>query len=430
MQMKQKKNFRQIFSVFLACMMIIGVALVNDHIFVEGEGKPQAEQQVQEGEPQQEKEQEQEQGDPGKPGEQKPEQGEIQEGKPQQEKEQEQQKPGQGEPGEPVEVKQRGGQKLQVKITDFNVTNADGTVPEDSFIANQIFRLKYNWEASDNGNPLKEGDYFELELPDKFKFPLEVQYSKFEVHAANGDVVANAVITPKEPGGGKIRVTFTNYVNGKSSISGDMHLTARWNQTEYLITGPVDHDIVVGSITKTIKLRPYKKPNYETEVIYKTAGGTLTGEGWVRWRIRVNAKEGNLTNVLIKDNLWAKAPGNPDGIEYVPNQFILYELSWNAGKNEFDEINPQNVSDKVTISPDKRSFTYNMGNMNEKGYMLHYRTNYKQGLLLKNRVELTSDETKNLKSYGEFLDAQAGGGALPEDALKGRIKIIKEELKL
>ena len=46
MQMKQKKNFRQIFSVFLACMMIIGVALVNDHIFVEGEGKPQAEQQV------------------------------------------------------------------------------------------------------------------------------------------------------------------------------------------------------------------------------------------------------------------------------------------------------------------------------------------------------------------------------------------------
>lgn len=56
---------------------------------------------------------------------------------------------------------------------------------------------------------------------------------------------------------------------------------------------------------------------------------------------------------------------------------------------------------------------------------MHYRTNYKQGLLLKNRGELTSDETQNLKSYGEFLDAQAGGGALPEDALKGRIKITK-----
>lgn len=424
--MKQKKNLRQIFSVFLTCMMIIGVALANDHIFVEGEGKPQAEQQVQEGEPQQEKEQEQ----------QKPQQGEIQEGKPQQEPEQGQepgqQEQGQGDsgksgelPGKPEEVKQRGGQELQVKITDFNVTNADGKEPADGFIANQIFRLNYKWEVSNSGNALKEGDYFELELPDKFKFPLEVQYSKFEVHAANGDVVANAVITPKEPGGGKIKVTFTNYVNGKSSISGDMHLTARWNQTTYSITGPVDHDIVVGSITKTIKIRPYKKPNYETEVIYKTAGGTLTGEGWVRWRIRVNAKQGNLTNVVIKDNLWAEAPGNPKDIEYVSDQFILYELSWNAGKNEFDEINGKNVSKQINISQDKRSFTYNMGNMNGKGYILHYRTTYKQGLLLKNRVELKSDKENPEPAYGEFLDAQAGGGALPEDALKGRIKIIK-----
>lgn len=93
--MKQKKNLRQIFSVFLTCMMIIGVALVNDHIFVEGEGKPQAEQ-VQEGEPQQEQEQEQEQeqGDPEKPGEL---------------------------PGKPEEVNQRGGQEL----TDITISELE-----------------------------------------------------------------------------------------------------------------------------------------------------------------------------------------------------------------------------------------------------------------------------------------------------------------
>ena len=130
--MKQKKNLRQIFSVFLTCMMIIGVALVNDHIFVEGEGKPQAEQ-VQEGEPQQEQEQEQEQeqGDPEKPGEQKPGQGEIQEGKPQQEPEQGQelgQGQGQGDsgkpgelPGKPEEVNQRGGQEL----TDITISELE-----------------------------------------------------------------------------------------------------------------------------------------------------------------------------------------------------------------------------------------------------------------------------------------------------------------
>ena len=411
--MKQKKNLRQIFSVFLTCMMILGVALANDHIFVEGEGKPQAEQQVQEGEPQQ---------------------GEIQEGKPQQEPEQGQepgqQEQGQGDSGKPEEVKQRGGQeKVDVDITEFTVTNADVTVPPDGFIANQIFRLNFKWNASKNGNLLNDGDYFEIELPDKFKFPTGEEnqnYYNFKIYADNGtDELANAVITPQEPGGGKIRVTFTNYVNDKLNILGEMHLTARWNQTRYPITGPVEHDIEVGTITKTIKIKPYKKPNYETEVIYKTAGGTLTGEGWVRWRIRVNAKQGNLTNVVIKDNLWAEAPGNPKDIEYVPNQFILYELSWNAGKNEFDEIKIGNVSNQINISLDKRSFTYNMGNMNGKGYILHYRTTYKQGLLLKNRVELKSDEENPKPEYGEFLDAQAGGGALPEDALKGRIKITK-----
>lgn len=261
--MKQKKNLRQIFSVFLTCMMIIGVALANDHIFVEGEGKPQAEQQVQEGEPEQG--QEQEQGDPGKPGEQEQ---------------------GQGDSGKPEEVKQRGGQeKVDVDITEFTVTNADVTVPPDGFIANQIFRLNFKWNASKNGNLLNEGDYFEIELPDKFKFPTGEEnqnYYNFKIYADNGtDELANAVITPQEPGGGKIRVTFTNYVNGKLNILGEMHLTARWNQTTYPITGPVEHDIEVGTITKTIKIKPYKKPNYETEVIYKTAGGTLTGEGWV-----------------------------------------------------------------------------------------------------------------------------------------------------
>ena len=147
--MKQKKNLRQIFSVFLTCMMIIGVALANDHIFVEGEGKPQAEQQVQEGEPEQG--QEQEQGDPGKPGEQEQ---------------------GQGDSGKPEEVKQRGGQeKVDVDITEFTVTNADVTVPPDGFIANQIFRLNFKWNASKNGNLLTEGDYFDIEVSHRGREP-------------------------------------------------------------------------------------------------------------------------------------------------------------------------------------------------------------------------------------------------------------------
>lgn len=406
--MKQKKNLRQIFSVFLTCMMIIGVALVNDHIFVEGEGKPQAEQQVQEGEPQQEPEQGQE------PGQQ--EQGQGDSGKP-------------GElPGKPEEVKLREEpKKVEVDITEFTVTNANGSVEPDGYIANQIFRLNCKWEVLDKAKILNEGDYFELDLPDKFNFPTEEKYLKFDLFSKDETtVVAKAVITRQASGGGTIKVTFTNYVNGKQIKDGKMNLTARWNQTTYPITGPTEQTIKFGSATATINIKPYTPPKYENEVLYKTAGGTLTKEGWVRWRIRVNTND-TLKIAVVTDTLRVEAPGNLDGIEYVDNQFILYELSWNASKEEFDEINPQNVSKQITISPDKRSFTYNFGNLNGKRYILHYRTNYKPGLSLENTAELkgksNGDDIVSVRTYGLFLDSQSGGGV--NDDLKSKIKIVK-----
>ena len=162
--MKQKKNLRQIFSVFLTCMMILGVALVNDHIFVEGEGKPQEEQQVQEGEPQQEKEQEQ-------------------------------QKPGEL-PGKPEEVKLREEpKKVEVDITEFTVTNANGSVEPDGYIANQIFRLNCKWEVLDKAKILNEGDYFQLDLPTEFNFPEEEQYLKFDLLLENETTVVAKAVT-------------------------------------------------------------------------------------------------------------------------------------------------------------------------------------------------------------------------------------------
>ena len=165
------------------------------------------------------------------------------------------------------------GNGVTGNVKKFTVRNADGSVEEGGYIANQIFRLNYEWEASNNGHPLHEGDYFEMDLPDKFKFPTESNYCKFDLYAANGtDVVAKVVITPNNSGGGKMKVTFTSFVNGKHIISGELHLTARWNQDVYPITAPTEHDIVVGSITETVKIRPYIPPNYATEVIYKTSG--------------------------------------------------------------------------------------------------------------------------------------------------------------
>lgn len=422
--MKQKKNLRQIFSVFLTCMMILGVALVNDHIFVEGEGKPQAEQQVQEGEPQQEKEQQkpEEQGQ-----EQEPGQGEIQEGKPQQEPEQGQGDSGKpGElPGKPEEVKLRGGQELQFNITDFTVTNADGSVESDGYFANQIFRLKYKWEVSNNGTVLKEGDYFELNLPEEFYFNLGENYLNFDVKVKGSeDTLANAKITPKEPGGGKIRVTFTSKVNGYSQ-DGELELKAKWNETDYGVTDEKPYKIQSYGKSCTIILKPYKN-KYRS--IYKTAGQTLTKDGLVRWRMIVNGEQKNLTNVVITDTLEVADSGDPEGIKYDADKFVLYELVWDKSKKDFVEKNKLNLLNhdgrKIVLSNDDRTFTYNMGNLSGKAYILHYRSTYKQGLTLKNKVTLTANEftPENPQvSYGRF----EGNGNNGQGGSTREIKIIK-----
>ena len=114
-------------------------------------------------------------------------------------------------------------------------------------------------------------------------------------------------------------------------------------------------------------------------------------------------------------------PGSSDGIEYVDDQFILCELVWENG--ELVEKNPQNISDNINLSADKRSFTYSFGNLDEKSYILHYRSTYKQGLLLQNKVELKSDGEGNKVSYGQFVDAQSGGGIHGD--LNSKIKIVK-----
>ena len=74
-----------------------------------------------------------------------------------------------------------------------------------------------------------------MELPDKFKYPEGSAYCDFNLHAGNGEVSAKVKVEPKVAGGGKLRVTFTDYVNNKHNFKGSLNLLANWNITTYPI---------------------------------------------------------------------------------------------------------------------------------------------------------------------------------------------------
>ncbi|MDY3014715.1 MAG: Cna B-type domain-containing protein [Evtepia sp.] len=318
-----------------------------------------------------------------------------------------------------------GLEQVETKITNFTITKSTGEVPPDGFKVNDFLKLSISWDASYYQNELKEGDYFNITLPDEFRFPTNDSACNFDILAPNGtDVVAKAVVTPGTPGGGNIKVTFTKYVEDRYDIKGSMYLNANFNTT--IINAPGNHEIAIaiGSYPFTIivPIAPSTPQNpLNNEILNKWVGQTLSNEGYVRWTIRINHRKGILNNVVITDQLTSES-GDMTGIEYVAGNFKLEEVEMDEYGNVRKVLSTTDISDKVVLSPDKTSFTYNMGNIENRHFILRYNSTYREGLKLKNTAKLEADgESVEKKSSFSI----AGSGGQGQGDLTSKIKIIK-----
>ena len=311
--------------------------------------------------------------------------------------------------------------KVDVHITNLSVTNTQGVVPPDGFKVGTLFKLNASFDASKFGDTLNAGDFFEMQLPKQFKFPTNASSCNFNLFTKDGQVLAKAVVSPNSSGGGKIRVTFTNYVKGKHNIKGNFNLTANWNTVSYPVNQPGEYDIVIGSFIKRIKIEPNQPSPPSSTILSKYSGQTLTQDGHVRWHIIVNTKLQDLKGVVVKDQLSAEPPDNTGDITYVEDSFILYELVFNG--SYWARKNPKNVSDKVTLSSDKKSFSYNLGDTNGKAYLLFYKSTYRDGLKLTNKAELTSASTSRIVT-SHFVHSSSGGNG-QADPMKTEVEVLK-----
>ena len=318
-----------------------------------------------------------------------------------------------------------GLERVETKITDFTITKSTGEVPPDGFKVNDFLKLSISWDASFYQNELKEGDYFNITLPDEFRFPTNDSACNFDIIAPNGtDVVAKAVVTPGTLGGGNIKVTFTKYVEDRYDIKGSMYLNANFNTT--IINTPGNHEIVIaiGSYPFTIivPIAPSTSQNpLNNEILNKWVGQTLTNEGYVRWTIRINHRKGILNNVVITDQLTSES-GDMTGIEYVADKFKLEEVEMDEYGNVGKVLSTTDISDKVVLSPDKTSFTYHMGNIENRHFILRYNSTYREGLKLKNTAKLEADG-ESVEKKQSFSIASSGGQGSGD--LTSKIKIVK-----
>lgn len=311
---------------------------------------------------------------------------------------------------------------VDIDITKFEIQNADHTTANAVYYTD-TFLLMLKWDASKNGATIHEGDYFDVTLPDKMKFPSNTSASDFNLLDPDGIIVAQAHVTPG-PGdiGGTVHVTFTNAVENKNNVKGTMYLAAKFDKTQITVgeentfTITVNGEVSEFTQTGTVGVNiSGPKPLIE-EYLHKWGGKVDGVLNQAKWNVRINHHKATMSNVVVTDTLQL------DGESFIPESFQLHKVTFDEYGRVVSQLGVVDLSGILSFNEDKSSFTLNLGDVAGEQYYFEYKSTYTPGTKLRNKLNLTSTEHSHdfAVSYQSADSGGTGGGDLT-----GKIKLIK-----
>ena len=255
---------------------------------------------------------------------------------------------------------------------------------------------------------VKSGDQAVITLPQNLKF---ISDQTFDVMSPDGQsVVAKAVINAANK---TITLTYENYVETKSNISGSMFFAVRVepateSPSKVPITLNVDNNPVpVGKVDFVVD------PGNAEKTLDKVSWGTETlADGSItrQYEVRVNAAKEPLTEAVVTDQL------QTEGMSYVEDSFVIKKGNWAVNSShKLDLKNGQVVSLPVEFGADKKSFKVSLGNVAQgEGYSIVYKVKIPytpaNGEKFLNNVTLNAKKVVETKS-NPFVYQTAGGEA-------------------
>lgn len=306
---------------------------------------------------------------------------------------------------------------VDVNVERFSFQNLNHEDTDRIYYTDRFY-LAMTWDASANGDQLHGGDYFDMALPDQMVFPSESTARDFNIYGEDGTtVIAKAHVEPGATGGGTVRVTFTNWVEGRRNVRGSIYLAAQFDTTKLKLDEKnTIHATVAGKvIEKTVDVAGPR--DIQNEVLAKW-GSPDANNPEAHWTVRINHDKQNLTGTKISDHL----SGGTGSEKYIADSFILRKVEMNARGHVTRVLETVDTAGRLTISPDGRSYSVDVGDLNGDSYQLNYRTTYTRGTVLRNEVNLTSSE-KNATKNTSVRTADSGGQG--QGDLGGKIRIIK-----
>ncbi len=324
--------------------------------------------------------------------------------------------------------------EINVILSDFTITSrsSDGVVRQNTGV-----NVEFKWDATSYGMTLKEGDYFVVNLPDELSLTsASLTASSFSLANENGVVFATAVIDRTNK---KVTATFNKNVENKYDVKGTM--TFKSNISSATTTAGEDNTFTISSGSSVVAITiPVEAQNPGTEwftdkiILHKGGSFATWGTSWepkgsannvtqAMWAVRINTPaDTTYHNVVIKDSLSGGDGGSSESV-YIEESFRLYTVSsFNVYGTPQDQ-SLVDISDKLSISADGRSFTLTLGDITDKYYLTYYTTfDYVEGNSIKNNVTLTATENSTTRSYTQTV---ASGSGTADARVPNRIKLVK-----
>ena len=308
-----------------------------------------------------------------------------------------------------------------VNITKFTIDDWQGK-DVNKLSRWSRFKINLEWNAQKYGNTLKNGDYFEVKLPDKFRFIEDSSAIDFPIYGVDGKVYGKGHLDVKKEGGGTLRVTLNEKVENLYNVKGKVSMESVFNQDK-IKTGE-DNTLEIDINGKKIKKKVHiKKPGkIDDEILAKWPNRISDNVNQVGWNVRFNVKGKNFKKVVFEDELTISG-GTFDGLHYIKDSFVLQKVKINEYGGITKVVSTENIGDKVQFSNNNTKFKYKLGDINHgEQYFLTYKSTYKPNLTIKNRVKMLA-QGESHESSSSYKNAISDGTI--EGDLLGKIKIIK-----
>ena len=319
-------------------------------------------------------------------------------------------------------IAEDGPKQVDATITNFRFMNLSRTIVGDIYYTDNFY-FDLDWAANTTGATLKEGDYFTIDLPDTVMFSSDSSPIDFDIYDTNGTgaVIAKAHITAGT-NGATAKVVFTNWVENRYNVKGNIQLSARFDLTRVPVNQSTSFTVSVNAgksnTTSSSGSVNVAGPQVLTdEELNKFAWYDTENPHLANWEIRINHKKATLPNVTIHDTI----VGSTEKI--LKDTIRLSKVQMDQYGNDIAGTStPVDLTGKLTMSDNDQTFTINVGNVNGEQYRLTYQSTYTEGTNLNNKLTLASvDETYTFDA--RFSRASSGGSG--SGSLANKIKLTK-----